>query len=58
MPYFITFLDAYREREAGHVRDNIEKQDGMDVRSAALCFEAMSAAVHMKELIDGDFSGI
>ena len=50
---FIVFLNKFIESEIEHIQKTMEG-DSPNIRSAALCYEAMATATLMKNYINGE----
>lgn len=50
---FIVFLNKFIESEIEHIQKTMENESP-NIRSAALCYEAMATATLMKNYINGE----
>lgn len=50
---FVVFLSKFIESEIEHIKKTMDNESP-DIRSAALCYEALSTAILMKNYITGE----
>ena len=50
---FIVFLNKFIESETEHIRKTMDNESP-NIRSAAMCYEALSTAILMKNYITGE----